>query len=314
MFRNLLLCVLLILNFSVLLGQQVISNPLTKEYKEIRGSKVSIIPPSDFTISKNFMGFQQVETNSSIMVLDMPTSYTTVIKGFTKENFEKVGLKIESIDTLIINHRESILVKGVQFIYEQNYTKYILAFGTDSETIMINGACLVEEHSMSEQIKKAILTTVYDSTKILSPLDAVDFRIQTKDTGFTFSKSITNMLIYKKEVSNSENLSDNRSFVVSKSISKSNFTDKKEFVVNRMKGLSMQVNKINSVVEVSINNLQGYEVIADGVNRKTGQNEQAFLTILFKDLDYYILYGSSAKDFEQDTASFRKLTRTFELK
>ena len=312
--KNKLLLIIALCNLSTIFGQQIITTSLTEGHKEIRGSKVSMIPPNDFTVATNFMGFQQEDTNSSIMVLDFPTSYTTVIKGFTKENFEKAGLKMEAVDTLTLNNKPAILVRGVQFIYEQNYTKYILVFGSETETIMINGASVMDKPLLSTSIKNAMLTVVYDPNKVLSPLDAVDFRLETKNTGYVFSKSMSNMLIYDKELLASDESSDKRSFVVSKSISKSNVENKKLFAENRIKGLPMQVNQILTVAKVFINNLEGYEIIADGVNRKTGQKEQAFLTILFNDLDYYILYGSSVKDFDQNSASFRKLAQTFELK
>lgn len=312
--KNKLLLITALCNLSTIFGQQIITTSLTKDHLEIRGSKVSMIPPNGFTVATNFMGFQQEDSNSSIMVLDFPTSYTTVIKGFTRENFEKAGLKIEAVDTLTLNNKPAILVRGMQFIYEQNYTKYILVFGSETETIMINGASVVDKTLLSSSIKNAMLTVVYDPNKVLSPLDAVDFTLEIKNTGYVFSKSMSNMLIYNKEFLASDESSDNRSFVVSKSISKSNVENKKLFAENRIKVLPMQVNQILNVTKVVINNLEGYEIIADGANRKTGQKEQAFLTILFNDLDYYILYGSSVKDFDQNSASFRKLAQTFKLK
>lgn len=76
----------------------------------------------------------------------------------------------------------------------------------------------------------------------------------------------------------------------------------------------MQIHTINTTIVVFINGLDGYEFVVQGVNRKTGQPESAYLVILFNDLDYYLLYGSSGKNFELNNASFKRLAQTFQLK
>lgn len=297
-----------------LFSQKIIECKLTSEHKEIFGSKLSMIPPQHFTKATNFLGFQQEDTNSSIMALDFPSSYDTVAAGLTKENFEKQGLVVNYIEMLTFNNVPALLIKCEQNAHEQIFTKYIFTFGSVSETIMINGVAPKADKILSESIKQALLTTIFNADKILTPLDAVDFKIATINTDFSFSKSMSNMLIYKKEENITTELVDNATFVATKAISKANFTDKKVFALNRLNSLSMQIHTINTTIVVFINGLDGYEFVVHGVNRKTGQPESAYLVILFNDLDYYLLYGSSGKNFELNNASFKRLAQTFQLK
>jgi hypothetical protein len=49
-------------------GQKKIENKLSDEHQNIKGTKVSLIPPNGFTDGLNFLGLQQTESGSSIMI------------------------------------------------------------------------------------------------------------------------------------------------------------------------------------------------------------------------------------------------------
>ena len=163
-------------------------------------------------------------------------------------------------------------------------------------------------------VKDTLFTTVYDADKVLTPLDAVDFEISTMGTDFVFAKSMSNMLIYNRDGKMPSETADKASFVIAKAFSKVDISDKKEFATNRIKMLPVQITKINSVVPIEINGLEGYEITAEGVDRKTGKKEQAYQVMLFVDNSYYILFGSSEDNFKSNLAMFKKLVSTFKQK
>jgi hypothetical protein len=299
---------------SLLFGQLTIANALTFEHKEIFGTKLNMVPPVDFTTATQFLGYQQEATNSSIMALTITSSYDKVAANLTKENLEKQGLVVNYIEFITINNLPAIFIECEQAANQQIFTKYIFAFGTETETVMINGVAPKENQILNENVRKALLTAVYDVNKQVTPLDAVDFKISTLNTDFSFSKSKPNMLVYAKNHKTAEEDADNAVFVAAKAIAKSDITNKREFAVNKIKSLPMQINKITSTVQICINGLCGYEITAKGVNRKTGQEEYAYFVMLFNDLDYYILYGTSGKNFQEHNKSFRKLAQNFQLK
>lgn len=298
----------------IIFSQTNIVSKITPDHSEVFGSKISMIMPADFKRSANFLGFVQEDTNSSIMVLDFSTAFQKVSNGLTKENFEKQGVIVKSLDSIVFNNLPGYFISGMQKAYGSEFTKYILVFGSDAETIMINGVAPKDNPLLSESVKRSLLSSVYDGQRILSPLDAVDYKVATDGTDFVFSKSNSNVLTYDREQGVASKKADNAIFVIAKSISKSNFGDKKEFALNRMKALPMGISTFTTTEAISINGLDGFEITAEGFNRKSGEKEYAFLTILYNDLDYYLLYGSSSKNVQENTAMFQKIAQTFVLK
>ena len=295
-------------------GQTILTTNITANHQEIRGSKIHMILPEGFAIANSFMGFQQVETNSSIMVLDVPGPFSKVIGGLTEENLLKQGVRVDNIESIILNGLSGLLIKGEQTAYGIDFIKYSLAFGTESETILINGIVPKGNMELEQLVKKALLSAVYDPTKILTPLDTVDFEINTAGTDFIFAKSMSNMLIYNRDGKVPSESLDKSSLVLAKAFSKVAIMDKKEYAINRIKTLPVQITKIIETLPIEINGLQGFEITAEGVNRKTGIKEQAYQVMLFTENSYYILYGSSTDNFESNLLIYKKLIKSFQLK
>ena len=295
-------------------AQTTIATTLTLAHQEIRGSKISMIPPKDFDVATNFLGFQQKETNSSVMVMDIPGPYSKVSGSLTKENLLKQGVTVESIANITVNGLPGVLVTAEQTAYEVVFRKYSLAFGTENETILISGSVPKGNAALEQSVKNALLTTFYEKDKILTPLDAVDFEISIDGTDFVFAKSMSNMLIYNRDGKVPSETADKAALVVAKAISKMIIDNKKEFATNRIKMLPVQITKITATNAITINGLQGYETFAEGVDRKTGIPEQCYQVMLFVDQSYYILFGSSEGNFEQNLRVFKKLIHSFKVK
>jgi hypothetical protein len=306
--------ILLLLQPFLFFGQTNITTKITPEHQEIYGSKISMIAPRGFATAAKFMGFQQEVTNSSVMVLDIPGPYSKAIGGLTKENLLKQGVRVERIENITLNGLPGLFITAEQTAYEVIFRKYSLAFGTENETILISGIAPKGNLDLEQLVKNALMTTVYDAEKVLTPLDTVDFEISTEGTDFVFAKSMSNMLVYNRDGKMPGETTDKASFVIAKAFSKVTIDDKKEYAINRIKGLPVQINKINAVKPVEINGLSGFEITAEGVDRKTGTPEQAYQVMLFVENSYYLLFGSSEGDFEKNLNVFKKLVRTFKLK
>ena len=98
-------------------GQQSVENKLTSAHLNVKGTKVSLIPPSGFEISTSFAGFQKNELNASIMVIEMPGPFSEVSKGFTPEGFASQSVIIDTIVTYTINGLPGVLASGQQNAY-----------------------------------------------------------------------------------------------------------------------------------------------------------------------------------------------------
>lgn len=305
---------LALLNGIYSFSQLTIESNVTSDHQEIRGSKISMVRPKDFKVAVNFMGFQHAESNSSVMVLDIPGPFSKVSGGLNAENLLKQGVRVDSIQSIKVNGLSGLLIKGEQTANGVDYRKYSLAFGNDVETILISGIVPKDNLDLEQKVKNALLSTFYNPSKILTPLDAVDFEISTEGTDFVFAKSMSNMLVYNRDGKMPSESTDMASLVVAKAISKVEITDKKEFASNRIKMLPVQITKIKSVEPTEINGLKGYEITAEGANRKTGVKELAYQVMLFNEESYYIIFGSCQDKFEENLKVFQKLIGTFKLK
>src|SRR5690606_36252945 len=177
-------------------GQKRIDNKLTEEHQNIKGTKISLIPPKGFTDGLNFLGLQQTESGSSIMILDIPGPYSETSAGINKENLSSKGVELSKIENLTINGLPAIFVTGTQNAYGNIYTKFILVFGTDSETIMINGVYPENLKKVGDVIKKSMLTVFYEADKKINPFDALDYTLDVSETKLKFGKSMSNSLIF----------------------------------------------------------------------------------------------------------------------
>lgn len=303
-----------IINSIAVFSQSDVNNSLTSEHKDVNGTKISIVPPEGFKTSSNFLGFQQTQSGSSIMVLDIPGPFSEVSKGLTKEGLLSQGMALKEIEKLTLNNLPAILLKAEQNAYGNIYTKYILAFGTEKESILINGTFPQNLEDLNNVLKKSLLSTVYDSSKKVNPFDTVDFEISTNGTGIVFAKSVSNSLIFNRDGKIPSESNDKASLIMVKAFSKIDIDDKKLFAMNRIRQLPVEIEKIISTEPIEIDGITGYEIVADGKDKKTGDKEKVYQVILFSDSLYYMLFASSQSDFDKNIILFRKLAKTFKRK
>ncbi|WP_424003650.1 hypothetical protein [Maribacter sp. IgM3_T14_3] len=312
--KKIILLAITIINSVVLFSQNDINNQLSTEHKSVDGTKISIVPPNGFTTASNFLGFQQTQSGSSIMVLDIPGPFSEVSKGLTKEGLLSQGMTLKETHKLTLNSLPAVLLKAEQNAYGNIYTKYILAFGTEEESILINGTFPQNIEDLNEVLKKALLSTVYDSNKKINPFDTVDFEISTDGTDIVFAKNISNSLIFNRDGKIPSETKDKVSLIIVKAFSNVDIMDKKLFAMNRIRQLPIVIKKIISTEPIEIDGINGYEIIADGSDKKTGNKEKAYQVILFSDSLYYLIFGSSQADFDNNIELFKKLAKTFKRK
>jgi hypothetical protein len=154
-----------LLTYATLFGQATFNNELTSEHKNIVGTKISLIPPNGFIKALNFLGLQQTQSGSTIMILDIPGPFAETSKGMTKEGFLSQGIEVKNIEKMTLNSLPAILITGEQNAYGNIYTKFVLCFGTEKETILINGAVPNNLKEIANSVKTSILTSYYDAKK-----------------------------------------------------------------------------------------------------------------------------------------------------
>jgi hypothetical protein len=295
-------------------GQKKIENKLTDQHQNIKGTKVSVIPPKGFTDGLNFLGLQQTESGSSIMILDIPGPYSETSKGITTENMLSKGVEMKKIETLTINGLPAIFATGTQNAYGNIYTKFILVFGTDNETIMINGVYPENLKKVGDEIKKSMLTVYYEPDKKINPFEALDYSIDISETKLKFGKSMSNSLIFSVDGQVPTASNDKTNLIVAKSFSQITAEDKKLFCINRLKQTPIEIENIEYTNEITIDGISGYEIYAKGKNKKSSETENIYQVILFSDKLYYILFGTTNDETDKSIEDIKKAIETFRRK
>lgn len=313
MILRLILFVTIFLNVWVAYGQKEVSNVVTAGHQHVSGTKVSLIPPNGFEKAQNFAGFQQTQSGSSIMVMSIPGPAAKVQAGLSKEAFLSQGVEISEIEKLTFNGMPALFLMGTQNAYGNVYAKFILCFGTDQESVMINGAFPQNLQEVGKVIRQSMLGAYFDANRKVSPFEALDFEVNVAGSKMVFAKNVAGSLVYNVDGKLPTESADRTSFIIAKSLSKMQLEDKKLFCLNRVKQLYPGI-AIDSVGELSVDGITGYEISGDLKNKEGEQRERIYQAILFSDNLYYIMIGYSNNDFASNLEIFKSLARTFKRK
>jgi hypothetical protein len=287
---------------------------LTSKHTNIEGTKISLIPPNGFIKAVNFLGVQQNQSGSTIMILDIPGPFSETSKAFTKEAFLSQGVEVKELEKITLNNLPAIFITGEQNAHGNIYTKYVLCFGTENETILINGAIPNNLKEIAKEVKNSMLTSFYEADKKINPFEVVDYSIDLTKSKLKFAKSASNSLIFTTDGIIPTKSTDKTSLIIAKSFSKTDIEDKKLFCLNRLKQLPIEATKIETTTEISIDGISGYEIIAFGKDKKTSAEEKLCQVVLFSDGLYYIFLGSTNQEFDNNIKEITHVIRTFKRK
>ena len=289
-----------------------IINSLTEKHIILTGTKCSLIPPSDFTKATTFNGYKQTETNSSIMIIEIPGPFEEISNSMTKDGLLTKGMDLEYKEYFIVNNRKSVLIHAKQSVYNTDFSKLIFLFGDEKSTIMINGVCPLELEQLSQDLKKSILSVIYDTNKVLNPLESVRFQIDVSDSKFKIGEFFAGSLIYSVDGKVPTESSDKAHIIVGANIGKVQIGNTKELFIKRMKQLPKTYEiKNKNIKKITIDNMNGYETIS---YTKGDNKEMIYQLMLFNEDEYYLFLGSSEDHFKENIKTFKKVAKTFKRK
>ena len=288
-------------------------NELTPEHINVKGTKISIVPPKGWTAASNFNGFQQMGSSSSLMVLEIPGPYSEVSKGLTEEGLKTQGVILDKKRNITVNGLNGEYIVAKQFAYETMFGKYILVFGNEQTSFLVNGMFPIDfKNELGKEIEKSMLSVIYEPNKEIDPLRSVNFEIDVSNSKFTFAKMMSNTLIYTVDGIIPTESADKTTLIVGTSLGKIEMEDKKQYSINRIKQYPSIKNVESKDIEsVTIDDVSGYEIIAYGKNEKTDEPEMIYQIMLFSDNGYYLIVGIANEYFKENIKLFRKLSQTF---
>jgi len=146
--------------------------------ERVPGTKVSLTPPDNFKVSAQFPGYIMQETGSSIMVTEIPGPFGEIIKGFNKESLGSKGMKLIDEKDIKLHGRDAVLLNVSQHAYGRLFLKWIVAFGDESESILIIATFpKALEKEMSRPLKASVLSVKWDKTAEVDFLEGLTFYV-----------------------------------------------------------------------------------------------------------------------------------------
>lgn len=300
-----------ILLFAFLFCEQIAFTQ-TEEHIKVPGTKCSLIPPADFVAAANFSGFQNAATGASIMINELPAPYQSLVDSFTEEALKSRGMTLIKKQTIDFNGSKATLIDLSQSANGTIYLKQMLIFGDTKGTVLVNGIYPETSKGIEVKIKDALLSTVYSPSQNDNPLKAATFTIDTKNTDFKLIKYMSGSLLYSTD---GKIPTQKPTLIVGNSLVKVPNENQKKYSEERLKKLpGGALNEIKTINEIIIDNLKGYEIVANG-KTKEGKTELIYQVMLFNEMgDYYIIVGQAKEEFDKYLESFKKVATTFKRK
>jgi hypothetical protein len=302
-------------------GPEIVSGPaadaLDNSYVAFPTEGVKLRRPKGFDDAVDFRGFFLEEAISSIMIVSMPAPFSAISGSFTSDNLATKGVTLVSTEEVSVDGFAGVLLNVTQVASEIEFTKWMLVFGNEEKTTMINATFPSDyKDAMSERLKTVLLTTKLDS-RPPPPLGSdVGFTITVSEK-MQLTQEIGKMLLYTKDGTMPQKSPEDPFFIVGKSFSKVPIKDKKGFAQNRLKAIdNTRILSLSSFNAITVDGIQGFEIIADAENQRAGGVPIiVYQIVLFDEGSYYLMQGLvGRKGRSEIVPEFKKMARSFERK
>jgi len=305
---------LLILSLAIIGTSQSVESP--GQETRIPGTRVSLVPPTGFKPAPEFSGFKQESNGSSIIVTEFPGPFSEVSSGFLNPSeLAKRGMTLLNKQEINVNSQSGLLLHVKQNAFGTEYRKWLLIFGDAKESVLVVATFPLElEGDLSEKMKASVQTAKWDRGRVIVPTEGLSFTFTEKGE-IKLAKRIANSLIYTKSGVFPSPAVDDPLFVIGQALSKVDVADKEQFAKSRLSQTATVSDiQIEQLSQVTVDNLNGYEIVAKGNDRESGNSMLIYQLVLFEDESYYIMQGLvSSKQgptylpvFKEMATSFRK--------
>jgi hypothetical protein len=256
-----------------------IENPAQFRISQSKVSNLVVFPevglavpqPIGFTKATSFYGFEQSSSNSSVMLTKIPGPFSEVTKEFNKTGLASKGISLRSQKNVKVDNRNGLLFNVSQSAYGQKFLKWILVFGDEQSTNIVVATFLEQNAAkISEPLKKVLLGV---SASASSPrVSSLPFTV-TAVEGLSLVQKIAGMgkvAVFTKDGNVPLTSPNDPLFMVAPSLGNIPIDDRKSFANRRLSGYpGTDIIAIKSINEISIDNLPGWEIIANAQDKKT---------------------------------------------
>ncbi|WP_373544775.1 hypothetical protein [Chamaesiphon sp.] len=253
--------------------------------------ELAIRQPSGFIKATAFYGFEQSTTNSSIVITKIPGSYSQVTGGFTRAGLATRGISLISKQNVKIENQSGLLLNVAQSAYGQKFRKWILVFGDEQNTRIVTATFPSENaNKLGAQLKQVVLA-VSLRTSSTAAVSSLPFTIAAVK-GLSPVESATGVgkvAVFTKDGKIPTAAPTDPLFIVAPSLGAVPVLDQQSFATRRLSGYPITDTVVKSTNEIAIDNLTGWEIVADGRDRQTKVPLTIYQIVLYPKQGGYVL-------------------------
>ncbi len=252
---------------------------------------LAIPQPTGFTKATSFYGFEQASTNSSILLSKIPGPFAEVTKGFDRNGLATRGIDLISRQPVKIDNQSGLLLQVSQSAYGQKFLKWIVVFGDEQNTNIATATFLSKNAAKLGLSLKQIVLAV--SPNQSSPnASSLPFTVTAVD-GLSLVQKVAGVgkvAAFTKNGNIPTASPTDPLFIVTPSLGDIPIGDRKSFATRRLSGYpQIEIAAVKSNNEITIDNLSGWEIIADGRDRQSKAMLKLYQIVLFPKQGGYVL-------------------------
>ncbi|GAO44720.1 hypothetical protein FPE01S_03_07590 [Flavihumibacter petaseus NBRC 106054] len=287
-----------------------INNTLTRTHINIPFTRLYIIPPENFIISKSLNGLDKGNTATIKVVDNLEGNYYWEAERFTKLKIEKKGISVIDLNKIKVNGYPA---KIVSMLEDQTIKHLTILFGDSTFATTITATYSLNDEETEKEIITSLNTISYKKNKEIDPFESAYFSFEESNSKFKFSEFRPNAYMYtingKKLKNTGDPLIAIYQYPVDKSVTPGSITDG---IIRQFKHPGTKYTIKNSSSE-SISGYDAYTVeVYPQVQGKN--NGVLYFCVIIKDEKAIDVKGIANHDIENNLKEFRKLVAAIKMK
>ena len=281
----------------------------TDKHVNIPGTRAYFIPLFDFKIATTIVGLQK-SNGTGIQIMDLVGgNYFTNTATFTKEAFEKKGVKVFQFEEISVN---KFIGKYVVLQANNNQKAIEVAFGDSTFATLITALYDAADVKTETEIKQELKTLYYDKNLEVDPFATAAFTLDESKSIYKFSRSSAGIFIYS--IGGVKDTAGNQPFITVTTVPKDTFTAKsisKECLLTLEKYGLVAENFDNTPAD-SINGMPAFETEISG--KVKNKISLVYQLVVIGKVKAVIVQGIINSDFTKNEKEMKNLARTIKLK
>jgi hypothetical protein len=258
-----------------------------------------VIPqPVGFEKATSFYGFQQSETSSSVLLAVIPGPFKEVIKGFNnKKSLATKGIILLSQQPIKIKNQPGYLLEISQNFNGLEVRKWTVVFGDERKTNMVTATFLKKDSAkLSASLKKVVLAVSPLSRPTSASVSSLPFSVTAVDGLMLVQKAagLGKIALFTNNGQIPAASPADPLFMVTPSLGAVPVLDRQAFAIRRLSGYpETKILAVKSTKKITIDNLSGWEIVADAQDQSTKTSLQLYQVMLFpKEGGYVLMIGT----------------------